>query len=107
MALVDLAEAKAYLRVDTSDEDGVIDGLLTSAEYLCADVARLDSERWNSVSAEPTEEDSPELTKIRALLRTAVMFALGYLNEHREEANHDDLVLTLRSLLTSVREGAW
>ncbi len=34
MTLITLAEAKAYLRVDTADEDGVIIGLLSAAARL-------------------------------------------------------------------------
>lgn len=32
-------------------------------------------------------------------------YALGYLFEHREDADHHDLTLTLRSLLFGIREG--
>lgn len=38
-------------------------------------------------------------------MKAAVLYALGYLYEHREEADHHSLVLTLRSLLFSIREG--
>ena len=49
MALVSLEEAKAYLRVDSSDEDAVVGILLTSAGKLCADVARLTEEQCSGV----------------------------------------------------------
>ena len=49
-----------------------------------------------------TEE---ELECIRNVMRVAVLYALGYLYEHREEADHHALTLTLRSLLFSIREG--
>ena len=35
----------------------------------------------------------------------AILYAFGYLYEHREEADHHALLLTLRSLLFAVREG--
>jgi hypothetical protein len=38
-------------------------------------------------------------------MRVAILYALGYLFEHREDADHHDLTLTLRSLLFSLREG--
>ena len=38
-------------------------------------------------------------------MRVAILYALGYLYEHREEADHRSLTLTLRSLLFSIREG--
>jgi hypothetical protein len=36
-----------------------------------------------------------------------MLFTLGYLYEHREEADHHALVITLRNLLSSVREGVF
>ena len=48
------------------------------------------------------EEELPEHAE---LMKTAVLFTLGYLYEHREEANHHELVMTLRNLLFSIREG--
>ena len=37
------------------------------------------------------------------LAKTAVMYAVAYLYEHREAADHGELMLTLRSLLSGVR----
>ena len=105
MALITLAEAKSYLRVDTNDDDALIGGLLLSAGRLCTDVARLTDTEWAQADAEPTETDSAEIVSLRASLRVAIYFTLGYLYEHREEADHHDLLLTLRSLLFAVREG--
>ena len=105
MALITLAEAKEYLRVDTGADDAVIGSLLLSAGRLCADVARLNDEEWAAVDADATGDDSPEVISLRASLRVAVYFTLAYLYEHREEADHHALLLTLRSLLFSVREG--
>ena len=102
MALVTLEEAKTYLRVDSSEEDAVVGILLTSAGKLCADVARLTDEQWAAVDADDTEE---ELYRIREVMKVAVLYALAYLYEHREEADHHGLTLTLRSLLFSIREG--
>ncbi len=90
MALVTLEEAKAYLRVDTADEDSLIQSLLASSEKLAMDVARLPAE---------------EVPEHQELMKTAVLFTLGYLYEHREDADHHELVMTLRNLLFSIREG--
>ena len=90
--LISLEEAKSYLRVDSCDEDTLIKSLLESSEGLCRDVARLKA------------GEEPEDVQV---LRTAVYYALGYLYEHREEADHHELVLTLRSLLFSFREGVF
>ena len=38
-------------------------------------------------------------------MKVAILYALGYLFEHREDADHHDLTLTLRSLLFGIREG--
>ena len=49
-----------------------------------------------------TEE---ELSQVRSIMRVAILYAFGYLYEHREEADHHALLLTRRSLLFAVREG--
>ena len=106
--LVTLDEAKQYLRVDTADEDAVISGILVSAQRLCVDVARLTEAQWADVNSDKVKTKrytAAELTAVRESMRVAVLYALGYLFEHREEADHHDLTLTLRSLLFSVREG--
>ena len=82
--LVTLETAKQYLRVDSDDEDSLIESLLATAEKICGDVLRTPSE--NSIS------DSPENI-------TAVLYALAYLYEHREQAEHQQLLITLRALL--------
>ena len=109
-------EAKAYLRVDSGFEDDLIGTLLASSESLCMDVARLNLDEWVAIweytddSAETVRirnsEKSPgEVLQMQKLLRVSVLFSLGYLYEHREEADHHELVLTLRNLLFSIREG--
>ena len=87
--LVTLDEAKQYLRVDTSDEDVLIEQTIITAEKLFADVARLDEDSFLDESAS---------TKL------AVLYAIAYLYEHREEADHHALTLSLRSLLFGVRK---
>lgn len=109
MALITLEEAKSYLRVDSSDEDALTGILLSSAEQFCVDVARLTQEQWAVVNADEDEENDlyteSELEQVRSVMRVAVLYALGYLFEHREEADHHALTLTLRSVLFAVREG--
>lgn len=114
--MITLEEAKAYLRVDSSDEDGLIESILASAEALCMDVARLETDEWDVISSyketsrrtitiHSNVKHKGEILHMQKLIRVAVLYALGYLFEHREEADHHDLVLMLRSLLFEIREG--
>ncbi len=105
MALISLNDAKEYLRVDSSDEDALIGSLLLTAGVLAKDVGRLTDEQWEAVNAEPSENDGVEVISLRTSLRIAVLYTVGYLFEHRDEADHHGLVITLRNLLFSVREG--
>lgn len=90
--LLNLKEVKLYLRVDADDDDVLIIRLMQMAERLCMDAARLDSDSF-------VEE--------AATTRVAVLYAVAYLYEHREEADHHELVLMLRSLLFGVRKAAF
>lgn len=106
--LVTLEEAKQYLRVDTADEDAVIASVLSSAQRLCVDVARLTEDQWSDINSDKSRSDrytTTELTAARETMRVAVLYAVAYLFEHREEADHHGLTLTLRSLLFALREG--
>lgn len=87
--LITLDEAKGYLRVDTEEDDNLIESIISASERLCADVARIDGERLAA------EKDT---------VKIAVLYAIAYLYEHREEADHKALTLSLRSLLFGVRE---
>ena len=90
--IVTLTEAKEYLRVDTRVEDALIEMMLKSAQSLCEDVSRLPTDEFESAG---------DVAKI------AVLFTLGYFYEHREDANHHELTLRLRSLLGGVRKAAF
>lgn len=115
MSMITMEEAKLYLRVDSSMDEQLIDSLLNAAEKVTADVARMSAEEWEKIGDETTEEMTirdndllvGEILQLRNLLKTAVLYALGYLYEHREEADHHDMMMTLRNLLSSVREGAF
>lgn len=90
---VTLDEAKAYLRVSSSDEDELIKNLIASATAIVQDIARFSDEEW-----EASEE------KILIRMRIAILYTVAYLYEHREEADHSQLNLTLRALLFGVRK---
>jgi uncharacterized phage protein (predicted DNA packaging) len=87
VAHLTLDEAKKYLRIDYADEDELIENEISAAEHLVADVLRMDS---------LDDTDSP-------LVTAAVLYALAYLNEHREEADHHALLLSLRAILFGER----
>lgn len=97
-SIITLDEARGYLRVDYTDEDTVIDTLIRAAQGLCRDIARLSEDSWNEIANSETDMR-------KEILRVATLYTLGYLFEHREEADHHDLNLTLRNLLFAIREG--
>ena len=110
MALIPLFEAKTYLRVDSSDEDALIGILLSASEQMCKDVGRLTEDQREAVNAADRDAENGvtptrELESLRSIYRVAILYALGYLYEHRDEADHHALMLTLRSILSAVREG--
>ena len=85
-----LEEMKNYLRVDFSDDDELIVTLILTAQRMCMDILRIAENFY-------TYENS----------KIAVMYAVAYLYEHREEADHHNLTLTLRSLLFGGRKEAF
>ncbi len=88
--VVSLDEAKSYLRVDGDEDDALIMSIMAAAKRMCMDVARI--------------EDSAAFEALGDQAKLAVLYATAYLYEHREEADHHDLTLTLRSLLFGARE---
>lgn len=87
--IVTVKEMKNYLRVDHEDDDRLLADLIQQGQQLCMDVARIED-----------EDVFEEITGARI----AVMYAVAYLYEHREEADHRALTLGLRALLFGVRE---
>ena len=86
--MVTLEEMKNYLRVDYEDDDALIENLIAAAKRQCKDILRTDD----------ADLEQAENGKI------AVMFTTAYLYEHREEADHHALNLTLRALLFGSRK---
>ena len=86
--VVTLEEMKNYLRVDFEDDDALLSGIIAQSQQLCVDIARLSEEAFEK----------------QTVSKIAVMYAVAYLYEHREEADHNALTLSLRSLLCGVRE---
>lgn len=87
--IVTLDEVKEYLRVDYDDEDTLITMLISTAQAMCMDIARI--------------IDEQQFLELGDRARIAILYAVAYLYEHREDANHKELMLTLRSLLFGIR----
>lgn len=86
--IVNLDEMKGYLRVDFDDDDTLIESFITTGQNLCADIARLSLDELGAIPSS----------------KIAVMYAVAYLYEHRENANYKELTLSLRSLLFGIRK---
>ena len=86
---VTLEAAKSYLRVDSSDDDALISGLIISAETLVREATRLNDE---------------ELLPYKEIVELAELFTIAYLYEHREEADHKNLTETVKYLLFPIRK---
>lgn len=86
--VVTLNEMKNYLRVDFEDDDMLLRNIMESAQKICMDIVRTEDE-------DAFEEET--------MARIAVMYAVAYLYEHRENADHRALTISLRSLLFGCR----
>ena len=86
--MLSVDEVKQYLRVDSSDDDAFIKDLIPAAESLIRDVGRISSNK----------------PVTGYVMKVANLYAVAYLYEHREEADHKELMLSLRDLLFGVRE---
>lgn len=88
--MITLKEAKNYLRVDYDEDDKLIQNLISTSKQLVMDVGRMSEEDFS------VNEDT---------VRTAMLFALGYLYENRSNPDYHKLTLNLRSILFAQREG--
>ena len=88
--MITLKEAKNYLRVDYEEDDKLIQNLLFTSKQLVMDVGRMNEDSFSQ------NEDT---------VRTAMLFALGYLYENRSNPDYKKLTLNLRSILFAHREG--
>lgn len=83
------AISQEYFNIICTSEYDVTVQSKNTGHLLCMDVARI------------TDEDAFEE---EPCARIAVMYAVAYLYEHREEADHHALTLSLRSLLFGCRQ---
>jgi len=85
---VSVKEVKTFLRVDHNEDDTLIRSYIYAAESLCLDVMRTDDR---------TKLKSEKNAKV------AILYAVAYFYEHREEADYKALTLSLRALLFGSR----
>ena len=85
---VTVKEVKNFLRVDHNEDDTLIRSYIYAAESLCLDVMRTDDR---------TKLKSEKNAKV------AILYAVAYFYEHREEADYKALTLSLRALLFGSR----
>lgn len=89
--MVSLTEAKLYLYVDHDDDDEIITDIIKASEDLVKDVLRVDEL--------PEDDDNT--------IKVAVLYAIAYMYEHREEADLHTLTLNLRYYLFGKRKAAF
>lgn len=90
--MISLDEMKNYLRIDFDDDDALLENLIASSERLCMDIARIK----NKAVFEKKEN-----------AKIAVMYAVAYQYEHREDCDHHALAMSLRSLLSGIRKAGF
>ena len=78
MTFISLDEAKAYLRVDSTDEDAVVGSLLSAAGRLCCDVARLTPEQWTDVDSDKSRSERYTCAELAAVREIASVVTAGY-----------------------------
>ena len=89
--IVNLDEMKGYLRVDFDDDDALIENFITTGQTLCANIARVSVDELGAIPSS----------------KISVMYAVAYLYEHREDADHHQLAISLRSLFEGVRRSVF
>jgi len=85
---VTVKEVKNFLRVDHNEDDTLIRSYIYAAESLCLDVMRTDDRT---------------MLKSEKNAKVAILYAVAYFYEHREQADYKALTLSLRALLFGSR----
>ena len=88
--MVSIDECKNYLKVETDDDDSLIEILMDASVRIVQDMLRV-------------EDFSNFKKKEKQEIKTAIFYTLRFLYDERGKANIKDLKLTIRSLLSNLR----
>jgi len=89
---VTLEKTKEFLRVESTDEDALIENFIAAAEDIVGGVLRFPLSEF---------EEVPEIVEQAICLAVSVMF------EQRESLDIVALMTTLRGMLFAYRKDAW
>lgn len=78
MSLIELADLKLHLRVDSDDEDTAIQGYLTAAEAAAANRIQR-----NIIAADQTPVEGTDAIAMAGDIRAAILLLAGHLYENR------------------------
>lgn len=90
---VTLENTKAWMRVESNDEDALIESFILAAEDIVEGILRFPLSDFADAVPEPVKH--------------AVYFAVSKLYEERNELDAGSLNEVLKALLSSYREVAW
>lgn len=90
--IVTIEKAKAWLRVDTNDEDALIEGFIAAAEDIVGGILRF---------------PLSEFEKVPETVEQAICYAVSVMFEQRESLDIVALMTTLRGMLFAYRKDAW
>lgn len=88
--VVTLEKTKEWMRVESNDEDALIESLITAAEDIVCGILRY-----------PLDDDVTETVKL------AIIYAVSVMYEQRESLDIVALMSTLRGMLFLYRKDAW
>ena len=90
--IVTLEKTKEWLRVESGDEDALIESFITAAEDIVGGILRFPLSEF---------EEIPETVE------QAVCYAVSVMYEQRESLDIVALMTTLRGMLFAYRKDAW
>lgn len=90
--IVTLEKTKEWLRVESDDEDALIEGFITAAEDIVGGILRF---------------PLSEMEQVPETVKQAIYYAVSVMYEQRESLDIVALMNTLRGMLFAYRKDAW